>query len=122
MRIILLAVIAFCFIVPSLMAQGPQTVATLQFWGDIVDNYSVSTLRPDELADFMMTYTKEDALKPISRLSGYSIYTNGRLIKFTGASSSLIVDFLSRPLSTIHVFVTAKWSGDRLVIIMIKNQ
>lgn len=118
----LLAVIAFCVISPSLMAQGPQSVSTVQYWGDIVDNNSIRSLRPDELAAFMRTYTKEMALRPVSRYSGYSIYTNGRLIKFTDSSSSLIVDFLSRPLNSIHVFVTAKWSGDKLVIIMIKKQ
>lgn len=122
MRIMLVAVIAFCIITPSLMAQGPNSVAALQFWGDIVDNNSIRSLRPGDIVNFMMAYTKEDALKPISRYSGYSIYTNGRFIRFTSGSNYLIVDFLSRPLNTIHVMVTAKWSGDKLEVIMIRNR
>lgn len=54
--------------------------------GTIIDN-KCATANKDNLAEFIKTHTKECALTPDCVASGYSIYTDGNLLKFDSDSN-----------------------------------
>lgn len=90
--------------------------------GDIIDNMCASAQKPEDLADFVKTHTKECALMPACVESGYSIFADGTLYKFDAGSNAKIAEFLNKEDSKLQVVVTAKKTGEELSLVTIENQ
>jgi hypothetical protein len=90
--------------------------------GDIVDNMCASSQKPEELAGFIKAHTKQCALMPSCVESGYSIFVDGKLVKFDKASNAKIEEFLKKEDSKLQVKVTANKVGEELSLISIENQ
>ena len=102
-------------------ANKPQgTTMTLK--GSIIDNICASSKKPEELANFVTTHTKECAIAPNCMASGYSIFSDGKLYKFDKESNLLIGNFLKIPENKLQVTANVKKSGDALKLISIENQ
>ncbi|MCX5687345.1 MAG: hypothetical protein NTV71_01665 [Candidatus Omnitrophica bacterium] len=122
-KIFCFAILA-CFVVS--MAFAGETPAkfekTLMLKGYIIDNKCASSQNKNQLSDFVKTHTKECALLPKCAASGYSIFSDGKLLKFDKASSAKVEIFLKRPDSKLQVMVTAELEGKELGLISIENQ
>jgi hypothetical protein len=112
-----------CFAASLAVAQEdvPSLADAVTLKGDIIDNMCAGAHK-DGLADFVKAHTKECALAPQCQASGYSIFTDGKLIKFDAESNPLIAEFLKSPDSKLQVKVIANKVGDELNIVSIENQ
>lgn len=90
--------------------------------GDIIDNMCAGSQKPEALAAFVKTHTKQCALMPQCEASGYSIYSDGKLVKFDAASNAKVVEFLKKADSKLQVEVVAQKTGDELSLVSIENQ
>jgi len=112
---------ALCFFAASLVfAQSPA--ATVAIKGVIIDNQCASTQKPENLAEFVKTHTKECALQAPCAASGYSIFSHGKLMKFDKESNAKIVDFLKKPTNKLQVVAVVKKEGDVVSLVSIENQ
>ncbi len=101
-------------------ADSAPAVTTLT--GVIIDNACASAQKPEELAAFVKTHTKQCALMPACVASGYSIFANGKLYKFDKESAAKIEEFLKKEDSNLQVVVTAKATSAGLSLVAIDNQ
>jgi len=90
--------------------------------GDIIDNHCAGSQNKNQLTAFVKTHTKECALMPLCAASGYSIFSNGKLLKFDKVSNTKIEEFLKKPDSKLQVMVTAEKENKELSIVSIENQ
>lgn len=114
-----------CFAATLVYAQQTTPAATseeMALQGTVIDNMCASGQKPEALAEFVKTHTKECALMPQCVASGYSIFANGQLMKFDAASNAKIEEFLKKQDSTTQVKAVAKKAGDALSLISIENQ
>lgn len=99
--------------------QAPE-VAAVTLTGTIIDNMCAGTQKPEELAAFVKTHTKECALTCAS--SGYAIFAGGKLSKFDKDSNAKVEEFLKKADSTTAVTVVAKDVNGELSLVSIENQ
>ncbi|MDD4879690.1 MAG: hypothetical protein PHR22_04470 [Candidatus Omnitrophica bacterium] len=111
------AVMAVCFIA-SLAHAAPMKPMMMK--GTIIDNMCAGGHKAD-MATFIKTHTKSCALMPACEKSGYSLYSDGKLMKFTDASNKKIADFLKMKSSKLNVDVEVNHAGDKLDLVSIKN-
>ena len=119
------AFVLACMCMTTLVcAQNAATPASTNemLKGTIIDNMCASSQKPEALAAFVKTHTKECALMSACAASGYSLFTDGKLVKFDKASSAKIEEFLKKTGSKLAVTVEAKKVRDELSLISIKNQ
>ena len=124
MKKICLFVIALCFASSLAIAQeeAASVADAITLKGDIIDNMCAGAHK-EGLADFVKTHTKECALMPQCKASGYSIFTDdGKLMKFDAESNPLIAEFLTSSDSKLHVKVIANKVGEELNLVSIENQ
>jgi hypothetical protein len=114
--------LALCFLASFVYAQEPATQATVTLKGTIIDNLSASSQKPEDLANFITTYTKQSALMPQCAASGYSLFADGKLSKFDKDSNAKIEEFLKKPDSMLNVTVVLKQAGNELSLVSIENQ
>ena len=95
--------------------------ATKTMKGYIVDNACASEHKTD-LAAFVTTHPKTCILKGPCSASGYAIFADGKLEKFSSASSAQISDFLKKDDSQTAVEVSAEENNGELKLVSIKNQ
>lgn len=119
MKKLLFVVLALCLISSFAFAQETAT-ANLTLKGDIIDNKCSSAQKAEGLADFVKAHTKDCALACES--SGYSIYADGKLMKFDAESNKKVTEFLKNAESKLQVVVEAKEVNGELSLISIKNQ
>lgn len=133
MKKVVLLVLGLCFVTTLAFAQSASAVsapttmgavdnAQITLKGEIIDNMCASSQKPENLANFIKTHTKECALMPNCAASGYSIFSNTELIKFDKASNAKIEEFLKKADSKLAVEVVAKKVGGELSLVSIKNQ
>jgi len=133
MKKIFLTAMFLCFAASLVFAQEAITTTTttsastpaateMTLKGDIIDNNCVSLQKPEDLASFVKTHTKECALMPACVASGYSIFADGQLYKFDKDSSAKIAEFLKKEDSKLQVVVTANKVADELSLVAIENQ
>lgn len=103
---------------PTLTPAGTEITLT----GDVIDNICADSQKPEDLANFVKTHTKQCALMPNSVESGYSIFADGKLYKFDKESNAKIQEFLKNEDSKLQVVVTAKKVGEELSLVTIENQ
>jgi len=133
MKKLILAIMAVCFVTGLALAadeaatQTPAPAApavvsdTLTLTGDIIDNMCAGAQKPEELAAFIKTHTKECAIKCAD--SGYAIFSNGALLKFDAASNAKIAEFLKNPDSKLQVVAVVKKEPlNELSLVSIENQ
>ncbi|MFA4889757.1 MAG: hypothetical protein WC628_09335 [Candidatus Omnitrophota bacterium] len=101
---------------------APVVPETVTLKGEVIDNACVSSQTPENLANFIKKHTKQCALKPVCAASGYSIYADGKVLKFDKDSSAKVEQFLKEKKSKLLVVVEAKKIGDELSLVSIKNQ
>lgn len=121
MRKVFLLGMAFCFI-SSLAFAEDQAADTVTVKGSIIDNMCAGTQKPEVLAEFVKTHSKQCAISPDSQTSGYSIYADGTLTKFDVVNNAKISEFLKKEDSKLDVVVVAKKAGEELNVISIENQ
>lgn len=137
MRKVMALVLGLCFVATLAFAQTPTSNAVsaptsapvsmventqLTMKGEIIDNMCAGSQKPENLAAFVKTHTKECALMPNCAASGYSIFSEGKLAKFDKDSNAKIEDFLKKADSKLAVEVVAIKVGDELSLVSIKNQ
>ncbi len=93
---------------------------TMTIKGYIIDNKCASANNKDTLGEFVKTHAKQCAITCMD--SGYSIYTDGKLLAFDKDSNAKVVEFLKNADSKLQVTVTAKQVGDDLSLVSIENQ
>lgn len=123
MKKVFLAGIILCSFIFSAFAQdaaAPAT-ATMKLTGTIIDNLCADAHKAD-IAEFIKTHPKTCALMPACAASGYSIYSDGKLMKFDKTSSAKIEEFLKNESSKLDVDVEVTQSGDVLTLLSIKNR
>lgn len=120
MKKLLFSLLILTFIAPLCFALQPATNLTIK--GDIIDNQCASSQKPEKLAAFVKTHTKQCALMPQCAASGYSIFSDGKLMKFDKTSNAKIEEFLKKSDSKLQVVVVANKVGDELTLISIENQ
>jgi len=120
MKKITILVMMFCFAASLVFAQQPA--GDVQIKGVIIDNLSAGSQKPEKLEEFLKTYTKEYALQPQCVVSGYSILSNDKLMKFDKISNADIEAFLKLPASKLQVIVECLKTGDLLRLVYIENQ
>lgn len=108
-------------------ATTPETVpavepATVTLTGTIIDNMCAGTQKPEELAAFVKTHTKQCALMPQCVASGYSIFADGKLSRFDKDSNVKVEEFLKKTDSKTDVVVVAQVVNDELSLVSINNQ
>jgi hypothetical protein len=101
-------------------ATATGIITTLK--GDIIDNMCAGAQKPEQLSEFVKTHTKQCALQPQCEASGYSIFSEGKLMKFDKASNPKIAEFLKKPESKLQVMVMTKKAGEELSLVSIANQ
>lgn len=120
---LLLVTVPLAFAQPApIAAATTPAVETVKLTGYIIDNNCAGTQKPEQLAEFVKTHTKECTLMPACVASGYSIYADGKLSKFDKDSSAKIAEFLKKPESKLNVVVEAKKAGEELSLVSINNQ
>ena len=115
---------AFCLVASFAFAQGasPVVTETLTLKGDIIDNMCAGAQKPEGLADFVKTHSKQCAISPDCEKAGYSIFADGKLSKFSAESNVRIAEFLKKEDSKLQVVVTASKVGQELILVSIENQ
>ena len=114
MKRFMFGVLALCM-VASLAYGAPIAVK-----GTIIDNMCANANKAN-IADFIKTHPKSCAVMAACSAGGYSIYSDGKLIKFTDASTIKIAEFLKKDASKLTVDITANKVGDTLDLVSIKN-
>lgn len=89
--------------------------------GTIIDN-KCAKAQINNITEFIKTHTKECALMPECSASGYSFYTDGRLVEFTKDSTPLIIKFLQEKDSQLQVEAVVENLNGRIRLISVKNQ
>ena len=120
----LLAVLLAVVFVGSLAIAAEKKAAKPQvkkMTGIIVDNMCAGSHQAD-IAEFVKGHTKECALMPDCVKSGYSLFTEGKLLPFDEASSAKIEKFLKKKNSTLNVAVKAALVEDKLSLKSISNK
>jgi hypothetical protein len=113
-------VAVFCFMGSLAFAQPAVNIATIK--GTIIDNQCAGAQKPEQLAEFVKSHTKQCALMAQCVASGYSIFSEGKLMKFDKDSDVKIAAFLMKADSKLQVEITTQKSGDILTLLSIKNQ
>ena len=126
MKRILLACLAILLVVSySAFAAGKGTAkpatALSVIKGPIIDN-KCADANKDNLDSFIQTHPKSCTLLPGCVASGYSIYVDGKMLKFDKASNAKIEKFLKKKTSKLAVEVSIKKVGEELNLVSIKNQ
>lgn len=109
----------FCFVASAVFA---EKITTVIIKGDIIDNLCASSLKPEKLVEFLKTHTKQCALQPQCVASGFSISSEGKLMKFDKISCMDIEEFLKLPTSKLQVVVECEKTNDLLRLVYIENQ
>jgi len=135
MKKLLLSALIICSVATIAFAQDTSTgtvsttatapvaaPATETIKGTIIDNMCAGSQKPEMLSEFVKTHTKECATQPTCAASGYSIYADGKLMKFDEASNQKISDFLKTPTNKLEVVAEVKKAGEELSLVSIKNQ
>lgn len=117
MKKLIFAVIAVCFIASLANAAAAKP---MMMKGTIVDNLCADANKAD-LGNFIKTHPKSCAQMAACEKSGYSLYSDGKRMKFTDASNKKIVDFLKKKGSKLNVDITANKSGEMLDLVTIKD-
>ena len=94
---------------------------TVTLKGYVIDN-ACATDNKDKLAEFSKTHPKTCLMQAECMKAGYSLYSEGKLKKFTQDSLSQIKDFFTKDDSTTAVEVTAEENNGELKLVSIKNQ
>lgn len=119
MRKIMMLAVVLCFTISLAFAESPAIV-TLK--GYIIDNICASTQKVEHLAEYVKLHPKDCAVMPSCAEAGYSIFFDGKLMKFDKKSNIMIERFLNKPDSKLQVVVKAKKIGDALSLVSIVNQ
>ena len=116
MKKLVFVALALCF------AASLAYAAPVKMTGTIIDNACASAHMKD-MATFIKTHPKSCALMPACVASGYSIYSDGKLIRFNAANDSnkKIAAFLNMKDSKLTVDVEVNKVGDKLDLVSIKN-
>ena len=114
MKKLMFVVLALCMLAPLAYA------APMMIKGTIIDNACADANKAD-LGNFVKTHPKSCAVMAACSAGGYSIYSDGKLIKFTDASTIKIAEFLKKDASKLTVDITANKVGDTLDLVSIKN-
>ena len=127
MKKLMLLAVAFICVASLVYAQGestatssPAAVETVNLKGVVIDNQCANAQKPEALAEFVKTHTKECVLQCAE--SGYSIFADGKLYKFDSASNPIVELFLKKADSKTSVDVVAKKNGEELTVVSIVNQ
>jgi hypothetical protein len=120
MKKIIMLLMMFCCVVSLAFAQQPAT--NVQIKGVIIDNLCAGSQKPEKLPEFVKTHTKECALKPQCVASGYSIFSDGKLMKFDKISNLDIEAFLRMPESKLQVIAECAKNGDLFRLVYIESQ
>ena len=107
MRKILLLGLALMLSVSLAYAQEDDNAMSIELKGTIVDNLNAQAHISD-MPQFISTYSKAKALEENNIRAGYSIFSEGKLMKFDEASSESIAEFLQDPESKLEVEVEAQ--------------
>jgi len=110
----MLVALALCF------AATLAYAAPMKITGTIVDNLCADSNKAN-IGEFVKTHTKSCATMPGCERSGYSIYADKKLTKFTAASNAKIIQFLKNKNSTLNVKIEANKNGDMLDLLSINN-
>ena len=129
MKNFLLLVFIFGAFVSLAFAQGASVPAVTStsavelviLKGEIIDNMCASGHK-DDLANFVKTHTKQCVLTPACAESGYSIFADGKLYKFSKESNAMVANFLKKDENKLQVTVNAQKIGDELKLVSIENQ
>jgi hypothetical protein len=101
------------------VVQAEPIIETIK--GIIIDN-KCAEANKDDLANFITTHAKSCAILPECIASGYSIYSDGKLMKFDVESNAKVIEFLKKEDSKLAVVVDAKKVGEELSLLTIMNQ
>ena len=109
---------------PTATAEKPGvTVSTTEtINGVLIDNLCADAQKPENLAAFVKTHTKSCTLMPRCVASGYSIYADGKLMKFDKESNAKIEEFLKKNESKLDVVIVVKKIEGKLNLVTIENQ
>jgi len=130
MKKLFLVMLLLGFAVSSVFAQGAGMMAstsktameTITLNGQVIDNMCASGHK-DDLANFVKTHNKQCVLAPgCGEQTGYSLFSGGKLYKFTNDSNAMVTSFLKKDENKLDVTVTAQKMGDELKLISIDNQ
>lgn len=123
MRKILFFAITLC-VMASLAHANDYSNDVAHAEGTIIDKANVSSHKWQDLAAFVKTYTKDDALLPQAMASGYSIFIGEKLLPFDSSATPMIIEFLKKADSTLDVIATIKIfaSPEGFILVSIKNQ
>jgi len=120
MRSILLAAILLFFV--SSLACAQETNNAINLEGTIIDCNTMATYG-DNIDSHLLTYTKQDALKPAAIESGYGIFLEDDFMKFDKSSDAKIAEFLKKPKNALQVIVKVLVDeNDILSLVSIENK
>ncbi len=108
--------------IASTLAFAQEATTSVTIKGVIIDNMCAGSQKPENLEAFVRTHTKECALLPSCVASGYSIFSEGKLMKFDSKSNTKIEEFLKNPDSKLQVVAVVNKFGDLLSLVSIENQ
>lgn len=89
--------------------------------GTLIDNMCADANK-DGIDKFIKTHTKECALMPACAASGYSLYSDGKLMKLDAGSSAMAEEFLKAPDSKLNVEMEVENKEGDLSVISIMNR
>ncbi|MDD4899624.1 MAG: hypothetical protein PHG68_03390 [Candidatus Omnitrophica bacterium] len=128
MKKLVAGVLLLAFASSLAFAQGamPSTsknaMETITLSGQVIDNMCASGHKND-LANFVKTHNKQCVLAPgCGEQTGYSLFSGGKLYKFSNESNAMVTSFLKKDENKLDVTVTAQKMGDELKLISIDNQ
>lgn len=123
MRRLAVLCLAVCvFAAPALAADKvaiPSDAVVLK--GTLIDNKCAEANKGD-IGGFIKTHTKECALMPACAASGYSLYSDGKLMMLDPGSSAMAEEFLKAPDSKLDVEIEAENIEGDLSVISITNR
>lgn len=124
MKKLMLTAMVVCMMVSFAMAQDAKAKAgTETLRGIIVDNLIATADNPQGLGDsFAQEHTKACMVMQECIDSGYSLYVDGKRMRFDEASNPKIIRFLKAPGSKLEVVVEVTRVDDKLRLVSIKNQ
>lgn len=105
----------------AITATAAIPAVTTMIKGTIIDNICASANK-DNLSGFIKTHPKSCTLMPDCAASGYSIYADGKRIKFDKDSNAKIEQFLKKDDSKLEVIIEVSKVTDELSLVSIKNQ
>jgi len=113
--------VAFLILTLALVSLVALAADVMTLTGTVIDNKCAEANKAD-LANFVITHTKECALMPACAASGYAIFADGKLMVFNKNSNKKVEEFLKKDTSKTQVVVKAKMAGQELNLISIENQ